>query len=107
NEKLADLLAPYPWDYLLGSVHWLDGHAVDQEPGIWAETTVEDAWRRYFGALGELAATGLVDVLSHPDLVKIFRHRPEPAVAAEHARAAGYRTVTVLDGRRARQEPLG
>ncbi len=75
--RLAELLAPYPWDYLLGSVHWLDGLAVDQEPGIWAEAPVEEVWRRYFAALAELAASGHVDVLAHPDLAKIFGRRPE------------------------------
>ena len=75
--RLAELLEPYPWDYLLGSIHWLDGLAVDQEPGIWATASVEEVWRRYFAALAELAASGLVDVLAHPDLAKIFNRRPE------------------------------
>lgn len=75
--RLAELLEPYPWDYLLGSVHWLDGLAVDQEPGIWAEASVEEVWRRYFAALAELAGSGHVDVLAHPDLAKIFDRRPE------------------------------
>jgi histidinol-phosphatase (PHP family) len=161
QDELAAALEPYPWDYLLGSVHWLDGLAVDLEPGIWAEATVEEVWRRYFGALGELAASGHVDVLAHADLAKIFGRRPEqieypalngvaleistaglhkpvgelypdPALLASHppitfasdahvpqnvgrdfdqalelARAAGYETVTVFEGRRPRQEPLG
>ena len=76
QDELADVLEPYPWDYLLGSVHWIDGLAVDQEPGIWAEASVDEVWRRYFAALSELAASGHVDVLAHPDLAKIFRRRP-------------------------------
>jgi histidinol-phosphatase (PHP family) len=75
--RLGELLEPYPWDYLLGSIHWLDGLAVDLEPGIWATTSVEEVWRRYFAALAELAASGFVDVLAHPDLPKIFGRRPE------------------------------
>jgi histidinol-phosphatase (PHP family) len=161
QEELAHALEPYPWDYLLGSVHWLDGLAVDQEPGVWAEFPVEEVWRRYLAALSELAASGHVDVLAHPDLAKIFGRRPtqieypeldgvaleistsglhklvgelypDPAMlvsrppitlasdahvpvnvgrdfdrALAFARAAGYETVTVFEGRRARQEPLG
>ncbi len=80
QDELADLLAPYPWDYLLGSVHWIDGLAVDQEPGIWAERTVDEVWRLYLSALAELAASGHVDVLAHPDLAKIFRRRPEDGI---------------------------
>src|ERR687886_653624 len=48
---LDELLAPYPWDYVLGSVHWIDGLAVDLEPGLWAEHSVEAVWRRYFREL--------------------------------------------------------
>ena len=87
--ELTEILAGYPWDYLLGSVHLLEGEAIDLEPGLWELLTVEEIWRRYFAALGELAASGLVDVLAHPDLVKIFGRRPAPQVVAElHEEAA-------------------
>lgn len=81
--RLAEILAPYPWDYLLGSVHWIDGLAVDQRPGLWAELPVEGVWRRYWAAVAELAASGAVDVLAHPDLVKIWDLRPDGAVRDE------------------------
>jgi histidinol-phosphatase (PHP family) len=79
QDELGAILEPHPWDYLLGSVHWLDGLAVDSSPdaGVWAEWPVEEIWRRYFEALAELAASGHVDVLAHPDLPKIFGRRPE------------------------------
>lgn len=89
EDETRRLLAPYPWDFLLGSVHWLDGRAVDQEPGVWSDSTVEGVWERYFTTLARAAASGLFDVLSHPDLVKIFGRRPAPdAVARHHADAA-------------------
>ena len=168
---LAPLLEPYPWDYLLGSVHFVDGQSVDMDPSF----ADEAGWRAYFAALADAAESGLFDVLSHPDLVKFFGRRPAPEVvdelhgaaaeaiaragvcvevsaaglhkpvgevypdaallrrcralgvpitlasdahvpehvgrdlhrAVEHARSAGYETVTVFDSRRRRQEPLG
>jgi histidinol-phosphatase (PHP family) len=75
EERLAELLAPYPWDYLLGSVHYVDGRAVDQPPGLAEELGPAQAWATYVDRLTRLAASGLVDVLAHPDLVKIFGHR--------------------------------
>lgn len=72
--RLAEILAPYPWDYLLGSVHWIEGEAVDSRPGIWARCSVEEVWRLYFSALADLAP--FVDVLAHADLPKIFGQRP-------------------------------
>jgi histidinol-phosphatase (PHP family) len=103
QDELAALLEPYPWDYLLGSVHWLGEVAVDMEPGVWAEASVEEVWARYMSALAELAASGHVDVLAHPDLAKIFRLRPErieyPAldgVALEISTAGLYKPVGEL-----------
>ena len=75
-EDLGDVLAPYPWDYLLGSVHIVEGEAIDMEPGLWVRLSAGEIWHRYFEALAELAQSGLVDVLAHPDLVKIFGMRP-------------------------------
>ena len=89
-DELAEILEPYPWDFLLGSVHILDGKEVDgEEEGVWQSLSVEEVWSRYFSALRELAASGLVDVLAHPDLPKIFGRRP-PAdeVTAHHEETA-------------------
>src|SRR4051794_19786833 len=77
QDELAAILEPYPWDFLLGSVHWLGEVAVDMQPGGWAEASVHEVWTRYFAALAELAGSGHVDVLAHPDLAKIFGQRPE------------------------------
>jgi histidinol-phosphatase (PHP family) len=91
ERELRDLLAPYPWDFLLGSVHWIEGHSVDSSPegGLWAHLPLEEVWRRYFIALRGAARSGLFDVLSHPDLVKIFGMRPsEEDVALQHEETA-------------------
>ena len=84
--ELAELVAPYPWDYLLGSVHIVDGEAVDMEPGLWGQLSVEEVWRRYFEEVCALARSGLIDVLAHPDLAKIYGMRPsEPVIQELHA----------------------
>jgi histidinol-phosphatase (PHP family) len=75
EEETRALLAPYPWDYLLGSVHFIDGLAVDGEPRLHDELGVEGAWRCYFDRLADAARSGLFDSLSHPDLVKVFGDR--------------------------------
>ena len=78
-DETAEILDPYPWDYLLGSVHFIDGFGIDGPPRLIDEVSDEGAWRRYFGWL--VPATGLVDVLAHPDLIKLFGGfvRPESA----------------------------
>ena len=88
EQDVAEALAGYPWDVLLGSVHLLDGEMVDFRDGAWSRLSVDDVWRLYFEELGALAASGLVDVLAHPDLVKIFGSRPSAADTAAHHDAA-------------------
>jgi histidinol-phosphatase (PHP family) len=76
ERELVALLEPYPWDYLLGSIHFVDGFAVDQEPGLVHRVPVGEAWRRYFVSLRNAARSGVFDVLAHPDLIKFFGMRP-------------------------------
>jgi histidinol-phosphatase (PHP family) len=80
-DKVAALLEGYPFDVLLGSVHWLgswmfDDLSSDVAMGEWDSRRVEAVWDDYTRALEELAATGTVDVLAHPDLCKVTGHRP-------------------------------
>jgi histidinol-phosphatase (PHP family) len=168
EEETRDLLAPYPWDYLIGSIHFVGGHGIDGEPSLVGSVGVEEAWRRYYETLGGAARSGIFDTLAHPDLVKMYgdeipwdwasvagsldgvclevssaglhkRHGklyPNPGLLAEanergmpitlasdahvpqnvgrdldqaieHARAAGYDTVTVFESRQARKVDLG
>lgn len=83
QDRLGELIAPYPWDFLLGSVHEVGDRAIDEEPGIWAELRVDEVWRGYFAEIQELAQSGHVDVMAHPDLPKIYGRRPAPEVVAE------------------------
>ncbi len=78
EEETRELLAPYPWDYLLGSLHYIGGLGVDNEPRLVDAVGVEEAWRVYFETLAAAARSGLFDSLSHPDLVKIFGARAAP-----------------------------
>ena len=75
EDETRALLAPYPWDYLLGSVHFVDGLGIDGEPRLSDEVGVEEMWRRYFEVLARAARSRLFDSLSHPDLAKVFGDR--------------------------------
>ena len=82
EDRMGGLLEKHEWDYVVGSVHFLGEHAVDfdDETDIWRyEMTPERVWTRYFEALAESATCGLFDIISHPDLVKIWgKGRPLP-----------------------------
>ncbi|HSC73652.1 MAG TPA: histidinol-phosphatase HisJ family protein [Gaiellaceae bacterium] len=75
EDETRALLAAYPWDYLLGSVHFIDGLGIDGAPRLADEVGVGEMWRRYFEMLARAARSGLFDSLSHPDLAKVFGDR--------------------------------
>ena len=80
-DQVAGLLAGYPFDVLLGSVHWLGTWRFDvlNDPLILAEWDARDidtVWDEYTRAMEELAASGVCDVFAHPDLVKIAGRMP-------------------------------
>jgi len=86
EDRMANLLDGRDWDYVLGSVHFLRDDMVDVHGeadwtpwDVWRSGDPEKVWRRYFETLGEAARSGLFDVLSHPDLVKVWGDRvPRP-----------------------------
>jgi histidinol-phosphatase (PHP family) len=80
-DKVAALLDGYPFDVLLGSVHWIGAWMFDDlssaiAMGEWDVRTIDAVWDDYTRALEELAASGAVDVLAHPDLCKVTGQRP-------------------------------
>ena len=81
EDRTANLLEARPFDYVLGSVHFLGHAAVDMagEWDAWRSADPETLWRSYFETLGEAARSGLFDIMAHPDLVKVWgAGRPHP-----------------------------
>ena len=67
-------------DFVLGSVHYLDrpDQMFDSVPAgaeQFAGRDIDDIYADYFRRIREIAGTGVVDCLSHLDLVKIHGHR--------------------------------
>jgi histidinol-phosphatase (PHP family) len=81
EDRMRGLLEEREWDYVVGSIHFLAEGALDYEKyDVWNSGRSPDhVWRTYFTWLGELASTGMYDILAHPDLVKHWgRERPWP-----------------------------
>jgi len=76
-DRVMALLDPYPWDFLIGSVHWVGPWSIDHGDAA-AEFDfrgVERSWVDYFELEIALAESGAVDVLAHADVVKKFGYR--------------------------------
>jgi len=88
----------HPWDYLIGSVHYIGTDQWDFDNpkwlGKWAKSEqdgdIHQAWDLYWKSYTAMADSGLYDILGHPDLIKKFGYKPsgdltryyEPAIDA-------------------------
>lgn len=74
---VRELAAMYPWDFFLGSVHFIGDWPVDLSAKNWEGCDVDARWREYFALWKQAASSGLYDALAHPDIPKKFNHRPK------------------------------
>jgi len=84
--ELKHLLAGYAFDYVIGSVHIVDGFPIDGSPQDWAPLTQaerDDVIRTYWVRVKEMAQTGVFDFAGHLDLTKKFGFRPSVDISGE------------------------
>jgi histidinol-phosphatase (PHP family) len=72
-------------DFVLGSVHYLDrpDQMFDSVPAgaeQFRDCDIDAVYTDYFRRTREIVTTGLVDCLSHLDLIKIHGHRPKAPI---------------------------
>ncbi|HSL25298.1 MAG TPA: histidinol-phosphatase HisJ family protein [Acidimicrobiia bacterium] len=95
------LLGPYPFDFLIGSVHWVGGWSIDSGDVIYEfdRRGISQAWADYFALVTDLAASGTVDVLAHVDVCKKFGLRPrvEPLHLYQEVIEAAVRSGTAVE----------
>ncbi|MEM3641532.1 MAG: histidinol-phosphatase HisJ family protein [Candidatus Bathyarchaeia archaeon] len=78
-EKIREFVQKYPFDYVIGAVHFIGDWAVDYSPQIYEylKRDILQVYKEYFTLVKKLCDCGLFDVLAHPDLVKIFGFKPK------------------------------
>jgi histidinol-phosphatase (PHP family) len=87
---LAGILDRYPWDYVLGSVHFIGDWGMDDSRYIsrYDEWDIDDLYEHYFGLVVRAAESGHFDTMAHLDLVKKFGHRARKDLADLYGRVA-------------------
>jgi histidinol-phosphatase (PHP family) len=85
---LLGLLAEHQFDYVIGSVHAVDGKPIDYIEEMVRQNWPDDdeLYARYYEAVAEMAGSGVIDIAGHLDLPKKFGRRP--GVAARPAEDA-------------------
>lgn len=88
--QLANIIENYDFDYVLGSVHFLDGWGIDDRRDIfnYESYDIGDLYERYFTQLRLAAESGLFDILAHPDLIKKYNFKPEHSLTETYKKTA-------------------
>ncbi len=70
-------------DYLIGSVHFIEGWGFDNPEfiGKWKERDVNEVWQKYFDTIETMARSKLFDIVGHLDLIKVFNFMPTKEIA--------------------------
>ena len=79
EDWIRELAARHPWDYFIGSVHYVsDSWAIDdpQKLSEWNNRDSFEVWSAYFDRLTMAAESKLFEIIGHADLPKKFGHRP-------------------------------
>lgn len=89
EEPLAALLAQYPFDYVVGSIHFVGSfdfadEAKERHP-LWND--VDSVFRGYYEATRRAAQSGLFQIMAHVGYVGLWGHRPSAAVVASEDEA--------------------
>ena len=102
EDWIRSLAARHPWDYFIGSVHYVsETWDLDnpQKLSRWRERDPFEVWTAYFERLTQAADSGLFDIVGHADLAKKFCFYPKQDCTAlfEKFLAAARRTNTAIE----------
>lgn len=76
---LKELLTAYPYDFLIGSIHSIDGLLYDMpfsKEILWDAYETDDIYRRYYEIMEDMIASDLFTQIGHPDQLKLFHYLP-------------------------------
>ena len=80
EEWIRELAGLHPWDYFIGSVHYVsESWDLDNPTKLseWRSRDAYEVWKVYFQRLTQAAASGLFDIIGHADLAKKFCFYPK------------------------------
>lgn len=69
KDYISDITDDGFFDYLLGSVHWVDNWTFNQRKYQWLGKSTDYIYKRYFELENSLVESGIFDIIAHPDLI--------------------------------------
>ncbi|MFA7084115.1 MAG: histidinol-phosphatase [Arcobacteraceae bacterium] len=82
NIPMLDSILNAKVDFLIGSVHFLDGWGFDNPEfiGKYENQNIDTIWQTYFDCIESMAKSNLFDIVGHLDLIKIFKFMPKKEI---------------------------
>ena len=79
QKAVGEILDRYPFDYRIGSVHFLKGWAYDSAEikAEWDSRPLQTIYEQYAEEVEHLCAGGHYDVLGHPFNIRLFKYLPD------------------------------
>jgi histidinol-phosphatase (PHP family) len=91
NELIQSLIQGYDWDFLIGSVHEIDGVQFETNRK-WSREEGEALWLRYFELLRGIVNSGHFSLVSHPVRLRVTNPHLPPTFDEELERLAAEAT---------------
>ena len=78
EKYINSIIMSAPWDYLIGSVHFIDGWGFDHPDYIdeFEYSDIDIIFDQYYNLIAQTVDSGLFDIVGHLDLIKIWGHKP-------------------------------
>lgn len=73
---IKNIAGSYPFDFITGSIHWIDGFGFDHKKEFWDALDVDCVYKRYYELMQKLIKSNLFTGVAHPDSIKAFGHKP-------------------------------
>lgn len=74
---LKELLSDFPWDYVIGSVHFIDGWGFDNPDmqSRFEEFELKNLYTQFYETVEKMIQSKLFDFVAHLDNLKVFNYR--------------------------------
>lgn len=89
---LSEILKQYPYDFLIGSIHSIDGLLYDMKAFsreiLWDVVDTNVIYKRYYEIMEDMIESDLFTQIGHPDQLKLFHYEPTYDLQATYERLA-------------------
>ena len=89
-DEIRDIIRRYRFDYVIGSIHYLNGWPFDQEQysDDFEKNDIDAIYERFYDEIICLAEPGLYDIAGHIDNIKCMGYRSEENLTYNYERVA-------------------